>query len=371
MLDMHMQKNILQPRLNLKKLSSYFFRIIFIIFLGLLFGSLLLMINGHDPLLLFSSIILRPLQSWGQFGSVLQKAAPLILTGLGAVLAWQVGVFNLGLEGQMIFGGLIGGCCAIFITGLSTPVHLLISCLAGAIAGAFYAFIPGYLSAYHGADEIVTTVMMNYIATLLLSYLLNNQLRDPTSAWAQSSPVATTAEFMQLLPPSRFHLGVIISFLITIVITIILFKSTLGYEIRMMGMNRRFTKYGGINVPKTILKAMALSGALAGLAGAIEVMGVHQKLLINFSAEFGWDGIAVALIAQLNPLAVIPAGLFMAMLRVGSSVMNMKEGIPIDLVKIVVAVILIFITANGFFKVLDRLISRYRNIVTKKNESNT
>ena len=210
--------------------------------------------------------------------------------------------------------------------------------------------------------------MMNYIADLLLSFLLNNPLRDPKAAWAQTPPIQASARFLQLLPPSRFNVGDLISFVIAIVVAVILYRTTLGYEIRMMGFNRRFAKSGGINVPKTILLAMILSGALAGLAGVIEIMGVHQMVLLGFSNNFGWDGIPVALIAQLNPIAVIPAAIFMAILRVGSTIMNMQENIPIDLVRIVIAVILMLITAEGIYKVFKIFRIRYRK--NPKNEPN-
>jgi simple sugar transport system permease protein len=322
----------------------------------------LLYLTGFDPLDGLYSLLIAPFTSWGAIGSVLEKTAPLILTGLAAVFAWQVGVFNIGMEGQMIIGGIVGGIAAVYLTGLPAPLHIFIACLAAFIAGAIYAGVPGYLFAYFGADEIVTTVMLNYIAVFISSYLLNNQLRSPTSVWAQSSNVQPTAELMRFLPPSRANIGIVISTLIAFVLTYLLFRTTFGYEIRMLGFNKRNARYGGINVRSTILKAIALSGGLAGLAGVIEVMGIHKKILLGFSANYGWDGIAVALIAQTNPLAVIPAGILMGAMRVGGRIMGLEHGIPLEMVRIVVAVILMFVTAIGFFKIWDSLLAKYRRV---------
>lgn len=345
---------------NLIKFSSSLFKMVLVILVSLIFGAVLLFLTGFDPLESIYSLLIAPFSDWGGIGSVLEKSAPLILTGLAAVFAWQVGVFNIGMEGQMIIGGIVGGIAAVYITGLPAPLHIFIACLAAFIAGAIYAGIPGYLFAYFGADEIVTTVMLNYIAAFISSYLLNNQLRSPTSVWAQSSNVQPTAELMRFLPPSRANIGIFISVVFAIGLTFLLYRTTFGYEIRMLGFNKRNARYGGINVRRTILQAIALSGGLSGLAGVIEVMGVHKKILLGFSANYGWDGIAVALIAQTNPIAVIPAGILMGAMRVGGRIMGLEHSVPLEMVRIVVAVILMFVTAIGFFKIWDSLFTKFK-----------
>lgn len=347
---------------NFIQVSSSLIKVGLVILISLIFGAVLLLITGYDPVASLYSLIIAPFTDWGGIGSVLEKSAPLILTGLAAVFAWKIGVFNIGMEGQMIVGGIAGGIAAVYITGLPAPLHILIACLVAFIAGAIYAGVPGYLFAHYGADEIVTTVMLNYIAAFMSSYLLNNQLRSPTSVWAQSSNVQPTAELIRFLPPSRANIGIVIAIVIAFALTYVLYRTTFGYEIRMLGFNMKNARYGGIKVQSTIVKAIALSGGLSGLAGVIEVMGVHKKILLGFSANYGWDGIAVALIAQTNPIAVIPAGILMGAMRVGGRIMGLEQGVPLEMVRIVVAVILLFVTATGFFKIWGSLQAKYKRV---------
>jgi ABC-type uncharacterized transport system permease subunit len=290
------------------------------------------------------------------FFESLVQTTPYIFAGLAVALGFRVGLFNIGVEGQ-IFMGAAAGCWAGYaITGLPAWIHIPVALFFGALGGALWAFVPGFLKAKTGAHEVITTIMMNYIAFRLSDWLLKNPMQDPNEYTPKSPWILTTAELPQFFQsPIRFHLGFFIAILMAVLVYILLFKTTWGMELRMVGSNPNAARYAGIKITVSTVVAMVLSGALAGLAGANEILGVNHRLIPAFSSGYGFDSIALALLGKSHPFGVILSSLLFGFLRNGARSMQLTVGVPIDIVSILQALILAFIAAPAIIRTIYRL----------------
>lgn len=290
------------------------------------------------------------------FFESLVVSTPFIFAGLAVALGFRVGLFNIGAEGQLYIGAATTVTAAIFLKGLPAIIHIPISLLAGFIGGGLWGFIPGLLKAKTGAHEVINTIMMNYIAFRLSEFLLRGPLKNPDGF----TPVTTTIEdsaklFRFFKPPIRFHLGFFIALFVAYLVYLLLFKTTWGYTLRTVGSNPRGAKYAGMNIVQSTIIAMVLSGGLAGLAGANEVLGVNHTLALAFSSGYGFDAIALALLGKSNPLGVVLSAIMFGFLRRGAIQMQLSAGIPIDIISILQAFILAFIAAPAIIRTIYRL----------------
>jgi simple sugar transport system permease protein len=273
-------------------------------------------------------------------------------------LAFKGGLFNIGVEGQLLAGSLATVYVGYVISGIPAIVHIPLALLAGVAAGGVWGGIPGVLKAYTGAHEVIVTIMMNYIAAIMTSYLLSGVMKDPASAAvARTRYVAESARLPDLAPAPDvlLHLGIFIALGMAVAIWWLLYKTTIGYEIRTVGANPFAARYAGISVAGTIVMTMAMSGGLAGLAGAIEVTGVNYYHTPGFSVGYGFDSIAIALLGRSSPIGVIPAALLFGTLRAGSSRMQFLTQIPVDIIQVIQALVLIFVAAPAIVRWLYRL----------------
>lgn len=292
----------------------------------------------------------------GSFGSVyaisetLTAAAPLILAGLGIALAFRAGLFNIGAEGQVVLGGVAAVAAGFMLTGLPVYIHLPLALIAGMIAGALWAAIAGWLKAATGAHEVITTIMLNLISFRLLDYLLRN---PPIQKPGRSDPISETilpsAQLPKLLgwfdPSLRLHLGVIIAVVAVGFVYWLLFRAVKGFEFRASGANPDAARYAGMRSGLIIVLVMATAGALAGLAGANQVLGVLGRASPAFSANVGFDAIAVALLGRSHPVGVLLAGLLFGALQAGGRQMQVAAGVSIDLIGIIQALVIVFMAA--------------------------
>jgi simple sugar transport system permease protein len=299
------------------------------------------------------------------FTNTLVAATPLILTGLSVALAFRAGLFNIGAEGQY----LIGAVCGVFVGyafNLPPVLHAIAALVAGAIGGGIWGAIPGILKAKLGAHEVINTIMMNFIAIFLTDWLINNPMQDPDAPSTIRTPIIdATAQIpkfseipgVQMLFESgdRLHLGFILAILAAAGVWWLLWKTTVGFELRTTGSNPDAAEYAGIKVERNTILAMTLAGALAGLAGTIEVQGLVRFLPAFFQAGYGFDAIAVALLAQNNPFAVIPAAILFGALGVGSDILQIRTGVSRYLISIIQALILLFVAAPALVRALYRL----------------
>ena len=286
----------------------------------------------------------------------LVTATPYILTGLAVALGFKAGLFNIGAEGQYFVGGLLGVFVGYSLKGLPMIVHLPLTLLAGMVGGAIWGAIPGLLKAKTGAHEVINTIMMNYIAFALADWLLNGPMQRPDDFRPISAEIQPSAFLPQFFAsPIRLHLGFILALLVAAAVYWLLFKTTVGFELRTVGTNPHAARYAGMNLTWNYVLAMALSGGLAGLAAMNDICGVIHYMPNAFSAGYGFDAIALALLGRSHPVGVVLAALLFGILRAGASRMQSVAQIPIDIISILQAMIIIFIAAPEIIRALYRL----------------
>lgn len=308
---------------------------------------------GASAKLLFTSI-------WkGSFGTkvnlieTLVFATPLIFTGLAHSVAFKTGLFNIGVEGQFIIGSTAATLIGL-IPGIPSPIHIILALGGGVLAGMVWAGIPGYLKARIGTNEVVNTIMMNFIAMHLTNYLVMGPFHKPSSA---STPlIQESARLYRFLGANnRLNVGLFIGLVLAIIVYILLWKTTIGYEIRAVGISPSSAEYGGISIKKNIILAMVISGAIAGIGGATHSMGVQLQSIQLFGfTNFGFDGIAVALVAKSNPIGVIFSAILFGALNYSSGTL-MLYGIPKTIVYLIQGIIILFIAGEYLFRrIADR-----------------
>ena len=309
-----------------------------------LVGAIVLLATGHSPIEAYSAVLTGAFGDVFGIGQTFTQATPIIFTALAFLFAFKCGLFNIGAEGQLLIGGFTAALVGISFNGLPVFIHLPLALLAGAAGGALWGFIPAVLKAKLGAHEVITTMMLSYVALYLTSYMVNYPLKAP--GWVpQTVFVAPSAELPRILPPTQLSASFILSVMIAGITTYLLERTTIGYEIRAIGLNPAAAETGGINIKRRIILALIISGALAGLGGAGEVLGVHRRFIDGFSPGYGWDGLAVALIGGLNPLGAILAAILFGALRSGGMVMNRTTGVPLDIIFILQALVVLFVAA--------------------------
>ena len=295
-------------------------------------------------------------KAFNPFLESMVASTPYIFAGLAVALGFRAGVFNIGAEGQIFIGALSGTFIGYSVTGLPAIIHIPLTLLAGAAGGAVWGFIPGWLKAKTGGHEVINTIMMNYIAFRLSDWLLNGPMMRPESFNPISPDIQESARFPVFFgAPTRFHLGFFAALFVAWLVYWLLFKTTWGFNLRTVGANPNAAKYAGMNVTRNTILAMTLSGALAGMAGINEVMGVNHNLAMAFSSGYGFDSIALALLGNNHPVGVVLAALLFGTLRNGATRMQVVANIPVDIISILQAVILMFIAAPAIIRTIYRL----------------
>ena len=319
------------------------------IVVAFLVGALVLIATGYSPVDVYTAMIMGAFGDVYGVGQTLTQATPIIFTALAFLFSFKCGLFNIGAEGQLIMGGFAAALIGISFSDLPAPIHILLALLAGALIGGLWGFLPAFLKARFGAHEVITTMMFSYIATYLTSYFVNYPFKAP--GWvAETVPIADSAELPRILPPTQLSASIIIAIAMAGAVYYILQKTTLGYEVRASGLNPSAAENGGINVKRTMILAFILSGALAGLGGAGEVLGVHYRFIQGFSPGYGFDGLAVALVGGLNPVGVLLAGVLFGALRSGGMLMTRATHVPLDIVVIIQALVIVFVAAPNLIK---------------------
>ena len=288
----------------------------------------------------------------------LVAATPYIFGALGVALGFHCNLFNIGAEGQIGIGALGAVWVGYSLVGVPRLVHLPLAMIGGALAGAIWAAVPGYLKAKTGAHEVVNTIMMNWISFRFSDWLLNGPMKAP--GYRPVSPgIQDSAMLPRFFPaPSRLSLGFLLALGAAALVYWFLFKTTLGFEIRTVGANPRAARYAGMSITRNIVLAMVLSGALAGLAGASQVLGVDHWVGQGFSAGYGFDALAIALLGNSHPGGVVLAALLFGALRNGATRMQSLAGIPIDIIGIIQALVIVFVAAPAIIRGLYRIRER-------------
>jgi len=296
-------------------------------------------------------------QAFNPFLESLVASTPYIFAGLAVALGFRAGLFNIGVEGQLFMGAAAATYVGYAIKGLPAIIHLPLALLAGAVGGGLWGFIPGWLKAKTGGHEVINTIMMNWIAFRLTDWLLAGPMRRPDSGGMPITPfIEKSAELPKFFQsPIRFHLGFFIALGFAWLVYWLLFKTTWGFNLRTVGANPFAARYAGMNIVTSTIVGMTLSGALAGLAGANQVLGITRNMAMGLSSGYGYDSIALALLGNSHPVGVVLASLLFGTLRNGATQMMVASRIPIDIVSILQALILIFIAAPAIIRTLYRL----------------
>lgn len=326
---------------------------IFAVIVALIVGALVMLATAVDIATIGRSYLALLEGSVGSLNALSETftaAAPLVLAGLGLALGFRAGLFNIGAEGQIVVGGLVAAIVGFSFAGLPWIIHMPLTLLAGAVGGAAYASIAGYLRAATGAHEVISTIMLNLSSYLLLDYMLGlSWVQRPGRADPVSRSVLESAELPRLFswidPNLRVHAGIILVLVAVFFVQWLLFKTKTGFEFRASGENPDAARYAGMRASLIIVAAMATAGALAGLAGANQVMGVLGRATPGFSAGIGFDAISVALLGRSHPIGVLFAGLLFGALEAGGRQMQVDAGVSIDLIGIIQALIIVFIAA--------------------------
>jgi general nucleoside transport system permease protein len=326
---------------------------------ALLVGAIMLILLGANPIIAYRALLDGAFGSVNAFAETLVKATPLLLVGLGICIAYRGNVINIGGEGQMIVGALLGTWVGLTFSGLPGWIITIIALLAGTIGGSIWGGIPGVLKAYFNVNEILSTVMMNAIAVQIMNYLLTGPMIDPAQAEVASQipQTARLDEALRLprLVPTRLNLGALIAVVLAVLVYILLWHTTLGYRIRAVGQNPSAAKYAGIKVKRYVVLALLLSGAFAGLAGVTQVYGVNFRMITDgsptgFTGSAGFNGIVAALFGQLHPILTIPASILFGALLVGANTMQRVVQVPSALIMALNGLVVVFVVSSELWR---------------------
>ncbi len=322
--------------------------------IALMIGGVFLLLAGYDPVKAYTAMWDGAFKDRTAFTEVLIKATPLIFIGIGLAIAFKCSIWNIGAEGQFYAGAVMATVTGIYLGSLPRFILMPLVLVMGVVGGALWGMLAAYLKNRFGANEVVTTIMLNYIAIFFTGFLVTGPMIETKGLFPQTPKISEAAWLPRFLPPTRLHIGFILAIILAILLYILIFKTTTGYTIRAVGINPDAARYAGINVKKNILLAMAISGGAAGLAGAVEVAAISYRLYQLISPGFGFDGIAVSLLVNNNPLGVIFSGFLFGALRSGAEVMMMSAKVPSVLVYMIQGMVILSVVAFGVYRVATK-----------------
>jgi simple sugar transport system permease protein len=361
-----------------KLLSSTFvrelLRVVIAVAIALGIGFIITLIVSDEPIKAYTAFLFGPLTKINRVGDWIEETITLTFLGLAVAVVFKANQFSLGQEGQMVLGALVSGVIALFLP-VPAYVRIPLAILAAMIVGFLWGWLPGYLKAHLNANEIVSTLMLNTIAVLFYEWLLTYYIKPPNAGYTASatfSPEGTMPTFFPKLPflttlrtefinQTNISIALYLVIIAVIVVYYLMFRTPFGYELRMVGANSKFARYGGIDVRKTIVLAFAISGIFAGLAGAHLSMGIHHKLILNISFALGFEGIVVSLLANNNPLAIPFAALAYGYLRAGANIMERSSDMSREMVLVIQGIIILLVTAERLMPIVQKRISASRS----------
>jgi len=335
-----------------KRLSQIFgcnlLRPMLAIGIAMLIGTFIILLSNQDPLFAYSKMFKGAFGGFSRITESIERSIPIVLTGLATAVAFRTGVFNAGVEGSLYLGAFAAFIVGHYVVAPSI-IHVPLTLAVAALVGAAWAFIPGYTKAMYKVDETVTTILLNYVAILFTAYLVAIPFKDMTAGSQQTPLILDTAHLYRFLPPSRVHIGIFIAIFLAIFLYWLFRRTIWGYNFNMTGMNPHYANYIGINVERTMINSMLISGAIGGIAGAVQIMGILHRFIDQFSPGYGFEGITVSLLARNHPLGILAAGFFYGALQTGATYMDRTTEVPKELITSLVAIIIFFVTAEGLF----------------------
>ena len=317
------------------------------VLVALLVGAIVIIAVGGDVFATYWIIISMPFKNFRSIGEVLIRMIPLLIVALGISVSSRSGIINIGAEGQMYMGIIAATALATNCASLPKIILVPLCIIAGGMAGGIYGFIPGWLKAKLEVSELLSTVMLNYVATQFFNFCIRVPLLDPSekSGTPMSRRVLENATLSRLFRGSALHQGIFLAIILVVVIYVLLFKTTWGYKMRAAGASQRAARYGGINVSRYLIISMVISGACAGMAGAVELMGVQGRAVAGMTGGYGFSGVVVALFGGLHPLWIVPASFFFGILLYSQVNLQILTSVPPNLVKALQGLIILIIVA--------------------------
>ena len=321
--------------------------VVIAILAALMVGAIIIIAVGGDVFETYWIIISMPFKNLRSFSEVLIRMIPLLIIALGISVSSRCGIINIGAEGQMYMGIIAATAIATNCGSLPKIILVPMCIVAAGIAGGLYGFIPGWLKAKLEVSELLSTVMLNYVATQFFNFCIRVPLLDPNekSGTPMSRRIAENATLSRLFNGMSLHQGIFLAIILVVIIYILMFKTTWGYKMRAAGASKRAARYGGINVPKYLIIAMVISGACAGMAGAVELMGVQGRAVAGMTSGYGFSGVVVALFGALHPLWIVPASFFFGILLYSQVNLQILTSVPPNLVKALQGLIILIIVA--------------------------
>ncbi len=324
------------------------------IILALIIGAIILLATGVSPIKAYLALFKGAFGSTKYLQRTLEKTTPLIFSGLAVAFAFKAGLFNIGAQGQLLLGAITSAFIGFSLKGLPPVLHISLALIGGGLAGAFYGFIPGMLRSFTGAHEVITTIMLNYVAINITDYLADGPWKDtsPGNVVAMTPQIEQSARIPFIGP---VPVGFLIAIVISVLIWYILGKTNLGFEIRTVGLNPHAAKYAGMRTKMILVLTLVISGLLAGIGGAVETQGVVYRYQPGFNTGLGFDGITIALLGRTSPLGVIPAALLIGAMKAGSNVMQFEAGVAKEILDVIQALMLFFVSADMIVRWIIRV----------------
>ncbi|MGI6235243.1 MAG: ABC transporter permease [Christensenellales bacterium] len=337
---------------------------IYSLVLALMIGGIIIWIMGNNPFTIYGRVLTGSFGNTANVMSVLAYTTPLIFTGLGAVVAFRGGVFNIGGEGQLIVGGLAAVITGIYVD-LPGPLPLILAMMAGFIMGGVWALIPTLMVGRNLSALFVGTVMMNSIGAMFSEYVVKYHFLRPNASTTETLNVLDGAVLPRFNPNTQFNYGIFVAITLVVIVAWLLYRTPTGLSIRAVGLNPNAARQAGINVFSRTLLTMAISGGICGLAGAVQCLAIYKRWILGFSPGYGWDGITVATLAGLNPFAVLLTGTFFGMLRSASISMNLSHSVPVDMITVLQGLVVIFVATPTLWTTMYNILSIIKNTVKK------
>lgn len=329
----------------------YMLKTIWAVLIAMLIGAVFILLAGGDPIEGYTALFKGAFADYWGIGDTLVRMSPLLLAGLAVIIPLRAGLFNIGAEGQIYIGALFATIVALYLPDFLPAWFRIILCImGGALGGALWAMIPGFLKAYRGTNEIITSLLLSYVAIYLIGAVLHAWLIEPGAPYPYSREIDKVLELPIFMPRTQAHIGIMIAWAAAILVAIMLWRTTLGQAIQVVGHNKHASSYAGLSVKKLTVLSFAMGGSMGGLAGTFEVLGLKYRLFDHFSPGYGMQGIIVAFLAALNPIGAIFAAIFLAGLQVGAGSMQRATGIDTTMVAALQGLVVLFVAVGLAFK---------------------
>jgi ABC-type uncharacterized transport system permease subunit len=328
----------------------YALKAVWAVLAALLLGSALIAFAGTNPIHAYTALFQGAFLDYYGFADTLVKMSPLILSALAVTVPMRAGLFNIGSEGQIYLGALLGTAVALYLPGTPAPLHVAFALVAGMIGGGVWALLPALLKAYHGVNELVVSLLSNYLAINLVGYLLNGPMMAAEAPYPYSDEIPERLQLPHILPGTDVHAGVIATLGIAAALFVVFRHTSYGFAIKTVGRSPLAAQYAGISIRRHVLGSFFLGGALAGLAGMFEVLGLKYRLFHLFAAGYGFDGVIVMLLAAANPLLVVLAALFFGGLRSGAGIMQRAVGVDATVIEAIEGLVIVIVATSFAFR---------------------